>query len=64
MLERFERKYVDVHYTATGDGDSAGYEVILMGSFVICHNKQAQRWRSQWRMCDKKVNAWKLLIVL
>ena len=25
--------------TAIGDGDSSGYEVILMISFVICHDK-------------------------
>jgi hypothetical protein len=30
-----------VHHTATGDGDSSGYEVILMISFVICHDKLA-----------------------
>ena len=29
-----------MHHTAIGDGHSAGYEVILMISFVICHDKQ------------------------
>ena len=30
-----------MHHTAIGDRHSAGYEVILMISFVICHDKQA-----------------------
>ena len=30
-----------MHHTDTGDGDSAGYEVILMISFVNCHDKLA-----------------------
>ena len=30
-----------MHHTAIGDGHSAGYEVILKISFVICHDKQA-----------------------
>ena len=30
-----------MHHTGTDDGHSAGYEVILMISFVICHDKQA-----------------------
>jgi hypothetical protein len=40
-LKWFEGRYVDVHHTATGDWHSAGYEVILKISFVICHDKQA-----------------------
>jgi hypothetical protein len=40
----FQRRYVDVHHAAVGDGHSAGYEVILMISFVICHDKQARKW--------------------
>ena len=31
-----------MHHTAIGDGDSAGYEVILRIPFVICHDKQAE----------------------
>ena len=30
-----------MHHTAVGDGHSARYDVILMISFVICHDKQA-----------------------
>jgi len=29
------------YHTAVGDGHSAGYEVIIMISFVTCHEKQA-----------------------
>jgi hypothetical protein len=38
-LECFQRRDVDVHHTATGDGHSAGYEVILKISIVIRHDK-------------------------
>ena len=33
-----------MQHTAIGDGHSAGYEVILMISFVICHDKQVRWW--------------------
>jgi len=33
-----------VHHTATVDGHSAGYEMNLMISFVICHDMQARMW--------------------
>jgi len=47
-----------VHHTAVGDGHSAGYEVILMITFVICHDKQAGGGRgAKWRMCDRKLTA-------
>ena len=46
-----------MHHTAIGDGDSAGYEVILMISFVICHDKQAEDGRGMGKMgheCQKE----------
>jgi hypothetical protein len=52
QLGRFQRRYVDVHPTDFGDGDSAECEVILMISFVICHDKQARggEGRAKWGM--------------
>jgi len=46
--------------TAIGDGHSAVYEVILMISFVICHDKQAGgggEGGAKWRMSDIKAKA-------
>jgi hypothetical protein len=43
--------------TAIGDGQSAGYEVILMISFVICYDKQEGGGGAKWRMSDRKAKA-------
>jgi len=42
--------------TAIGDGQSAGCEVIMMISFVICYGKQAGGG-AKWRMSDRKAKA-------
>ena len=44
-----------MHHTAVGDGHSAGYEVILMISFVICHGKLAGGGGgAKWPMSHRK----------
>jgi hypothetical protein len=43
-----------VHHTAIGDGHSAGYEVILMISFVICHDKQDGGGGKMAHECQKE----------
>ena len=42
-----------MHHTAVGDGHSAGNEVILMISFVICHDKQAGGRGKMEHACQK-----------
>jgi hypothetical protein len=46
-----------VHHTATGDRNSSGYEVILMISLVICHDKRVRRWGVKWRMSVRETKA-------
>jgi len=54
----FQRRKVDGHHTAIGDAHSAGYEVILMVSFVICHDNQAGGGGQKFP-CVSKIRKWR-----